>query len=129
MPRLAIKAQPFVPQYGAGATTATLDEAGRQFAALLPRLASLAEEEPPRVCCISQRTLAVRKSKSDTVAKPHVSAATAAQGVGEAGKRRRHAKNFGALRWWRCGLLRLHSSRRRVVPARGAARPRANTGC
>jgi V/A-type H+-transporting ATPase subunit D len=44
MPRLHVRWRPFSPHYGTGATSARLDDAGRLFAALLPRLAELAEE-------------------------------------------------------------------------------------
>jgi V/A-type H+-transporting ATPase subunit D len=45
MPRLQPTLKPFRPHYGAAATAASLDVAGLRFAALLPALVALAEEE------------------------------------------------------------------------------------
>jgi V/A-type H+-transporting ATPase subunit D len=44
-PRLDVRMAGFAPRYGAAATTALVDRAGARFAALLPALVRLAEEE------------------------------------------------------------------------------------
>ena len=45
MPRLQPRMTGFAPQYGVGATAASLDDAGACFSALLPTLIGLAQEE------------------------------------------------------------------------------------
>jgi H(+)-transporting ATP synthase subunit D len=45
IPRLQATLRPFTPHYGAAATSASLDRAGAGFAAALPALVVLAEEE------------------------------------------------------------------------------------
>lgn len=45
LPKLSMRPNPFVPQYGPMGTCAQLDVAGRAFAAVLPELVKLAEEE------------------------------------------------------------------------------------
>jgi V/A-type H+/Na+-transporting ATPase subunit D len=45
MPRVQPRLETFLPHYGTAATTASLDDAGARYAALLPELIRLAEEE------------------------------------------------------------------------------------
>jgi H(+)-transporting ATP synthase subunit D len=50
VPRISGQFPSFAPQYGTGGTSARLDEAGRQYAALMPLLLRLAEDEQARAC-------------------------------------------------------------------------------